>query len=120
MNPPPEMSSLPPVKPPARRIVGDTVRAKCQGWDDFFSGTVTKVKDDGTYDITFEDGSGNTDTITTTGTIQIAGGTGITVGLNPAAIPPTFTVVNDGVVSLNNVGGTYATGPQYVIPSAAN
>ena len=71
-------------------------------------------------DITFEDGSGNTDTITTTGTIQIAGGTGITVGLNPAAIPPTFTVVNDGVVSLNNVGGTYATGPQYVIPSAAN
>ena len=56
MNPPPEMSSLPPVKPPARRIVGDTVRAKCQGWDDFFSGTVTKVKDDGTYDITFEDG----------------------------------------------------------------
>jgi hypothetical protein len=71
-------------------------------------------------DITFEDDSGNTDTITTTGTIQIAGGTGITVGLNPAAIPPTFTVVNDGVVSLNNVGGTYATGPQYVIPSAAS
>ena len=44
------------VKPPARRTVGDTVRAKCQGWDDFFSGTITKVKDDGTYDITFEDG----------------------------------------------------------------
>ena len=72
-------------------------------------------------DITFEDDSGNTDTITTTGTIQIAGGTGITVGLNPAAIPPTFTIVNDGVISLNNVGGTYAgTGPQYVIPSAAD
>jgi len=71
-------------------------------------------------DITFEDDSGNTDTITTTGTIQIAGGTGITVGLNPAAIPPTFTIVNDGVVSLNNVGGTYATGAQYVIPSAAS
>ncbi len=76
------------------------------------AGTVT--------DITFEDDSGNTDTVTSTGTIQIAGGTGITVGLNPAAVPPTFTIVNDGVISLNNTGGNYASGAQLVIPSATS
>jgi len=76
------------------------------------AGTVTSI--------TFEDDGGNTDTVTTAGTVQIAGGTGITVGLNPAAVPPTFTIVNDGVISLNNTGGNYASGAQLVIPSATS
>ena len=76
------------------------------------AGTVTSI--------TFEDDGGNTDTVTSTGTIQISGGTGITVGLNAAAVPPTFTIVNDGVISLNNTGGNYASGAQLVIPSATS
>ena len=76
------------------------------------AGTVTSI--------TFEDDGGNTDTVTTAGTVQISGGTGITVGLNPAAVPPTFTIVNDGVISLNNTGGNYASGAQLVIPSATS
>ena len=74
------------------------------------SGTVTSI--------TFEDGSGNSDTITTAGTIEIVGGTAIDSTLNPAT--GVFTITSTGVNSLANVGGTYAgTGPSYVIPSAS-
>ena len=72
-------------------------------------GTVTSI--------TFSD-SANTDTITTTGTIEIVGGTAIDSTLNPAT--GVFTLTSTGVNSLANVGGTYAgTGASYVIPSAA-
>jgi len=73
------------------------------------SGTVTSI--------TFSDGAA-TDTITTSGTIEIVGGTAIDSTLNP--VTGVFTITSTGVNSLANVGGTYAgTGASYVIPSAA-
>ena len=36
--------------------VNDRIEAKCSGWTKFFAGTVTRVNDDGTYDIHFDDG----------------------------------------------------------------
>ncbi|SVB76786.1 uncharacterized protein METZ01_LOCUS229640, partial [marine metagenome] len=72
-------------------------------------GTVTEI--------IFSDGS-NTDTITTSGTIEIVGGTAIDSTLNPAT--GVFTITSTGVNSLANVGGSYAgTGASYVIPSVA-
>ena len=35
---------------------GDTVEAKCPGWTRYYSGTITRVNRDGTYDIKFDDG----------------------------------------------------------------
>merc|ERR1711871_925334 len=35
---------------------GDKVEAKCTGWTKYYSGEITKVNRDGTYDIRFEDG----------------------------------------------------------------
>merc|ERR1712167_540191 len=35
---------------------GDKVEAKCTGWTKYYSGEVTKVNRDGTYDIRFVDG----------------------------------------------------------------
>ena len=37
-------------------ICNDRVEAKCAGWAKYFAGTVTKVNEDGTYDIAFDDG----------------------------------------------------------------
>eukprot|EP00505_MAST-04D_sp_SCG-Rhode-Island_P006935 Stramenopile-MAST_4_protein_6935 len=37
-------------------VKGDTVEAKCTGWTRYYSGTITRVNRDGTYDIKFEDG----------------------------------------------------------------
>merc|ERR1711871_1923580 len=35
---------------------GDKVEAKCTGWTKYYSGEITKVNRDGTYDIRFDDG----------------------------------------------------------------
>ena len=35
---------------------GDTVEAMCTGWTRYYSGTITRVNRDGTYDIKFDDG----------------------------------------------------------------
>merc|ERR1712065_41026 len=35
---------------------GDRVEAKVKGWTKYYSGEVTRVNDDGTYDIKFDDG----------------------------------------------------------------
>ena len=50
-----------PVKTPSSTVVytiqsGDTVEAQCQGWSKHYKGVVTKVHNNGTYDIKFEDG----------------------------------------------------------------
>ena len=37
-------------------VKGDTVEAKCTGWTRYYSGTITRVNRDGTYDIKFDDG----------------------------------------------------------------
>ena len=36
--------------------INDRVEAKCPGWTKYFSGTIRRVNDDGTYDIEFDDG----------------------------------------------------------------
>ena len=38
------------------RKEGDVVKAKCDGWIQFYSGQITRVNSDGTYNIKFEDG----------------------------------------------------------------
>ena len=38
------------------RREGDRVKAKVSGWTKFYSGEITRVNSDGTYDIKFEDG----------------------------------------------------------------
>merc|ERR1712178_98729 len=35
---------------------GDRVEAKVKGWTKYYGGEVTRVNDDGTYDIKFDDG----------------------------------------------------------------
>ena len=35
---------------------GDRVKAKCSGWTKYYSGEITRVNSDGSYDIKFEDG----------------------------------------------------------------
>merc|ERR1711865_710582 len=39
-----------------KRREGDRVKAKVSGWTKFYSGEITRVNSDGTYDIKFEDG----------------------------------------------------------------
>ena len=40
----------------ATRKPGERVKAKCDGWTKYFDGEITRANDDGTYDITFDDG----------------------------------------------------------------
>ena len=35
---------------------GDRVEAKVKGWTKYYGGEITRVNDDGTYDIKFDDG----------------------------------------------------------------
>ena len=39
-----------------KRREGDRVKAKCSGWTKYFSGEITRVNSDGSYDIKFDDG----------------------------------------------------------------
>merc|ERR1711865_84822 len=39
-----------------KRREGDRVKAKVSGWTKFYSGEITRVNSDGTYDIKFDDG----------------------------------------------------------------
>ena len=39
-----------------KRREGDRVKAKVDGWSKYFSGEITKVNYDGTYDMKFDDG----------------------------------------------------------------
>ena len=39
-----------------RRRRGDRVEAKVKGWTKYYGGEITRVNDDGTYDIKFDDG----------------------------------------------------------------
>ena len=39
-----------------KRRRGDRVEAKVKGWTNYYGGEITRVNDDGTYDIKFDDG----------------------------------------------------------------
>ena len=39
-----------------KRRRGDRVEAKVKGWTKYYGGEITRVNDDGTYDIKFDDG----------------------------------------------------------------
>merc|ERR1712166_1068398 len=39
-----------------KRREGDRVKAKVDGWSKYFSGEITRVNSDGTYDMKFDDG----------------------------------------------------------------
>merc|ERR1711991_401971 len=39
-----------------KREVGDRVKAKVRGWTKYYSGKITRVNSDDTYDIKFDDG----------------------------------------------------------------
>ena len=43
-----------------RFTTGEVVKAKCNGWSKYYSGTITKVNADGSCSITFEDGETKT------------------------------------------------------------
>ena len=44
------------VKKTKKRRRGDRVEAKVKGWTKYYGGEITRVNDDGTYDIKFDDG----------------------------------------------------------------
>ena len=39
-----------------KRQVGDRIEAKCKGWTQYFDGKITKINNDGTFRVTFDDG----------------------------------------------------------------